>query len=75
MCTYLQLHQGMYYFRRGVPAEMQHLFAPSSRTLKPTTALFEIGHRKCIAAATAFGRGIPIIRRAAYHAYIVLAQH
>ena len=36
MCTYLQLHQGTYYFRRGVPAEMQHLFPTTSG--KPRTA-------------------------------------
>ena len=36
MCTYLQLHQGTYYFRRGVPAEMQHLFPTA--TGKPRTA-------------------------------------
>ncbi len=36
MCTYLQLHQGTYYFRRGVPAEMQHLFPTA--TGKPRSA-------------------------------------
>lgn len=36
MCTYLQLHQGTYYFRRGVPVEMQHLFPTA--TGKPRTA-------------------------------------
>jgi len=36
MCTYLQLHQGTYYFRRGVPAEMRHLFPTASG--KPRTA-------------------------------------
>jgi len=26
VCTYLQLHQGTYYFRRAVPDELRHLF-------------------------------------------------
>ena len=36
MCTYLQFHQGTYYFRRGVPAVMRHLFPTA--TGQPRTA-------------------------------------
>ncbi len=35
MCTYLQSHQGTYYFRRGVPAEIRHLLPTASG--KPRT--------------------------------------
>ncbi|WP_271439488.1 DUF6538 domain-containing protein [Pontixanthobacter luteolus] len=35
MCTYLQPHQGGYYFRRGVPKDIQHLFLTASG--KPRT--------------------------------------
>lgn len=33
MCTYLQLHHGTYYFRRGVPDDIRHLFL--TKTGKP----------------------------------------
>ena len=35
MCTYLQLHQGTYYFRRSVPDDIRHLFPTASG--KPRT--------------------------------------
>lgn len=35
MCTYLQQHLGTYYFRRGVPQDIQHLFLTASG--KPRT--------------------------------------
>lgn len=30
MCTYLQPHHGTYYFRRGIPKDIQHLFPTAS---------------------------------------------
>lgn len=42
MCTYLQLHQGTYYFRRGVPAEMQHLF-PTATGMPRTAWRWSLG--------------------------------